>query len=435
MMWKLALSLAVMMLGLGCLTAPYKDAAGTQVRYAGKFDTRPVEVPTKYTPKSTEWRGVWVATVENIDFPKVQSADAFKKEFQQILANLQSINANVLVFQVRPTNDAFYPSHLNPWSRFLTGTEGQKLGTFDPLRYMVEEAHKRGIEFHAWLNPYRVVGATKLSKEAYLATLAPNNFARQHPELVMAVPTGDQRMLIFNPGEPQVIRFILATATEIAYNYNVDGIHFDDYFYPYSGMSDALDQKAFEKYNPRKLTRANWRRSNVNQVISGIHDSLAQINQQQKRNVKFGISPFGIWANKNSIPTGSLTGGKQAYSELYADVLTWIKSGWIDYVVPQVYWHFNHDVAAYAAVTDWWAGAVKNSRTNLYIGHSVGRLGSTQDRNEFAAQLRYNNTVPEVKGECLFSYRSIFRPTSETMRAGGINILKQYWQRRAALPR
>ncbi len=432
--WVMA---ALLWLCAGCGSpseaAPYRDEKGVQVRYGGRFDASPVPVPVDYRPRTTEFRGVWVATVDGIDFPKTQSAAEFRREFDAVLDNLQSINVNTVIFQVRPTNDAFYRSQLNPWSRHLTGAEGKGIVDFDPLTYMVEATHKRGMFFHAWMNPYRVVGKTKLSKAEYLKTLSADNFARRNPNLVLEIAQGNERLLLLNPGEPEVIRFIVKTVGEVAYNYRIDAIHFDDYFYPYSGMGDQ-DKAAFARNNPDKLALADWRRRNVDAVIQSIHNGLAQLRREQNRRVEFGISPFGIWANRNNHPEGSATGGKEAYHSLYADVRKWIKAGWIDYVVPQIYWHFNHDVAAYACLTDWWSRQVAGTAVKLYIGHAAHQVGNTMDKRELAAQFRYNQLRPQVRGECIFSYRSIFRPTCDAMRQGVREMLTRYWAKSAAPP-
>lgn len=407
---------------------PYRNLSNKQVRYAGNFDDSPVFVPVNYKKKPNEWRGVWVATVANIDFAKFTNKNEFCKAYIEVLNNLQSINATAVLFQIRPTNDAFYPSKLNPWSRYLAGEEGRALdGDFDPLKFMIDETHKRGLEFHAWLNPYRVVGKTKLSKKEYLKSLDKLNFAKKNPDLVLEIPQGSERMLILNPGEKEVKEFIVDTVSEIIQNYKVDAIHFDDYFYPYSGMSNQ-DESSFRSNNPKKLGIDDWRRENVNEVVYNIYRQIKIVNKKQRSSIEFGISPFGIWANKKNHQLGSLTGGKQAYSGLYADIYKWVKNDWIDYVVPQIYWDFNHDIAAYAVLADWWSNAVKGTSCKFYVGHSAGRIGTTYDKNELAAQLRYDAVRNGIHGECIFSYKSIFRPSNDNMRKGVYDILKLYWK-------
>lgn len=403
---------------------------GKPVAYGGKFSNAKVSVPDFYRPKAREMRGVWVATVENIDFPAHNNAAAFQRDYLAIVNNLKRANFNTIIFQVRPMNDAFYPSNLNPWSRWMTGREGVSLDGFDPLAFMVTEAHRRGLEFHAWLNPYRVVASTKLRKAAYLKTLDNRNFARRNPHLVLEVKRKDgSYSLLLNPGEPRVVRHIVATVREIVQKYPVDAIHFDDYFYLYGGVGNA-DHSTFRQYNPKRLSIEDWRRANVDAVISGVKQELSAHFRRTGRKVAFGVSPFGIWANRKSMSAGSLTGGLQSFFAQYADTRGWVKKGWIDYIVPQLYWPFSMDVAAYAALADWWAETVKGTNVNLYIGHGVYRLG--EDRSwpsrELADQLRYNTKLREVDGSIFFSYRNVFTPSNPVMKEGVAQVLRNYWR-------
>lgn len=409
---------------------------GRHIPYAGSLSPRKVVVPTHYRPSTREMRGVWVATVRNIDFAAHTGAIEFKRDFIRLVNNLKAANFNTLIFQVRPCNDAFYYSKINPWSRFLTGKEGQGIANFDPLSFMIAETQKRGLEFHAWLNPYRVTGDTNLSKAAYLKTLSWKNFARRHPELLLSAANGKRNMLLLNPGEPAVIKFITATVTEILDNYNVDAIHLDDYFYPYQDIGNA-DAATFKRYRYRNDSIYSWRRNNVNQVIRNIHLAVQSHNRQKNRKVKFGISPFGIWANKKDHPQGSLTKGLQSYSVQYADTRKWIQQNWLDYIVPQIYWTFETDAAPYAALVDWWASTVRGSKTQLYIGHAAYQPGKSERWNnphELANQLRYNTRHPEIRGTCFFSYRSIFAPDNKIQRQAMEKIILEYWKYPAKTP-
>ena len=402
---------------------------GKPVAYGGRFSNAKVMIPDTYRPKAREMRGAWVATVENLDFPKHADAASFRRDYLAVVDNLKKSNFNTIIFQVRPMNDAFYPSKLNPWSRWMTGAEGKTLG-FDPLDFMVKEAHRRNLEFHAWLNPYRVVSSTRLRKAAYLRTLAANNFARKNPHLVLEVKRKDGTYsLLLNPGEPRVVRHILATVREIVENYPVDAIHFDDYFYLYGGVGNS-DHSTFRQYNPRRLSLEDWRRANVDAIISGVKRELTDYNRRSGRKVAFGVSPFGIWANKKSMSSGSLTGGNQSFFSQYADTRGWVKKGWVDYIAPQLYWPFTMDVAAYAALADWWADVVRGTPVNLYIGHGVYRLGadSRWHRGELADQLRYNTKLREVDGSILFSYRNVFSPSNPVMRDAVGKVLREYWK-------
>ncbi|MBE6405750.1 MAG: hypothetical protein E7040_06990 [Lentisphaerae bacterium] len=399
---------------------------GKPARYAGDYLEKPhVSVPKRSVFSRKMFRGVWVATVENIDFSKHQSIDSFKKEFITVVNNLKSIHATAVIFQIRPMNDAFYPSKLNPYSKFMTGTEGAGFRNFDPLKFMIAECHKQGIEFHAWLNPYRVLHHVKVSKEQALQGLSRKNFARLHPELVLNVPGNDgNRLLILDPGRPEVRAFLLATVREIIVNYNVDAIHFDDYFYPYEGTDNA-DLATYKRYNPRQLSLENWRRNNVDIMVYSVSKLIRSVNRAQRRNIQFGISPFGIWGNKKHIQYGSLTGGSESYFKQYADTRRWVRSGWLDYIAPQLYWSFGHNTAAYAHLADWWAGTVRGTKTKLYIGHSIARIGTNREwsnPNEVYNQLRYNTMVPGIKGSILYSYSKIFRPINPAMKTGSKKV-------------
>ena len=399
---------------------------GKPARYAGDFLEKPyVSVPKKSVFDRNMFRGVWVATVENIDFSRHQTAESFKKEFITVVNNLKSIHATAVIFQIRPMNDAFYPSKLNPYSKFMSGAENVGFGSFDPLKFMITECHKRGIEFHAWLNPYRVLHKIKGSKSAALKTLSKDNFARKHPELVLNVPGNDgNRLLILDPGRPEVRAFLLATVQEIIMNYDVDAIHFDDYFYPYEGTEDT-DFETYKRYNPNKLSLDDWRRINVNIMVRSVSHLIRSVNKAQKRNIQFGISPFGIWGNKKRIRYGSMTGGSESYYKQYADTRLWVRSGWLDYIAPQLYWSFGHNTAAYAHLADWWAGTVRGTKTKLYIGHSIARIGTNREWSnpyEVYNQMRYNTMVPGIRGSILYSYSKIFSPINPKMKTGSKKV-------------
>ena len=407
---------------------------GRPVRYAGHFSSAPVWLD-RYYPKTREFRGAWVATVENLDFPIHRDAAAFRRDYLRVVDNLAKANFNAVIFQIRPCNDAFYPSKINPWSQYLAGMEGAALRGFDPLRFMIDEAHRRGLEFHAWFNPYRVIGNTPLDKSAYLKKLSPLNFARRNPGMVMSVPLPQKRnQLILNPGEPEVMRHIVATVREVAEKYPIDAVHFDDYFYPYSGMG-SQDRDTYRRYG-RGMKLDDWRRKNVTTVIRAVKKVLDDRRRVSGRKIRFGVSPFGIWANRSAMPAGSLTGGLQSYFVQHADTRAWVKHGYIDYIVPQLYWEFSHDTAAYAALADWWSEVVRGTRVKLFIGHAVNRLGSSRrwSAPELANQLRYNCRKKDISGSVFFSYRHIFYPATPAQRRGVDFVLKKFWSAPAALP-
>ena len=324
------------------------------------------------------------------------------------IRQLAAAGFTAVIFQVRSNCDAFYPTELAPWSRWLTGVEGVGLKGFDPLRFMVEEAHRNRLEFHAWFNPYRVTGGTALTKEAYLRTLSPRNFARRHPQWVLAQRVGSKRRLFLDPGIPQVVKHLAAVVREVAARYPVDAIHFDDYFYPYEPLGNE-DARTFAAYNPRRLSLADWRRSNTDALILAVRQAVDQANAATRRRVRFGVSPFGIWANRSSHPAGSLTGGKESRNVLFADSRKWVRYQAVDYIAPQIYWSFGHDTAAYAALVDWWCAAVRGTKVKLYIGMGAYRAAQWP-ANELVNQMRFNRMRPEVAGAAFFSYRSLFAP-------------------------
>ncbi len=388
--------------------APYKNSAGQIIRRGGKFDPRPIYIPPAVNAPRNEFRGVWVSTVLNLDFKQVKSVKQFKEQYTRMVRNIAGAGFNAVIFQVRPNCDAFYPSRFAPVSQWLTGKEGVGLGSFDPLAYMIKTARAYKLEFHAWLNPYRVMNDVKVSKTAYLNSRHPANFARKNPHLVLEFNNGKTRSLFLDPGRMEVIRHMQSVVYELCSKYAPDAIHFDDYFYPYEEIGN-LDNATFARYNPRKLNKAAWRRLNTETLIYNIRLVIDQANNQQRKRIKFGISPFGIWGNAKDIKGGSATGGKQTYFNLYADTRNWVKRGYLDYIAPQIYWNFAHETAAYAALVDWWSGMVRNTDTKLYIGMSPYRLGEKGWGNEeLAAQLRYNRLHREVSGMILFSYRHIF---------------------------
>lgn len=416
---------------------------GKPVRYAGELSSANVMIPASYKKKTNEFRGIWVATVENIDLPKHQSAADFKKKFISILDNVKRAGFTAVIFQVCPTHDAFYPSKYAPYSKFLAGKEGTGFSGFDPLEFMVAETHKRGMEFHAWLNPYRVTGGTTMSKQEYLNTLSPRSFAVKNPHLLLTVPSDGKNLIILNPGEPECMQYILNIVDEIIKNYDVDAIHMDDYFYPYDDIG-TLDMATYKKYAKQGMTLAGWRRNNVDTLVNNIGIRIRTHNRTNRKNVRFGISPFGIWANKttpesikskrDSHAAGSLTKGSQSYFTQYADTRRWVKEGWIDYIAPQLYWSFNHNVAAYAALVDWWVETVRGTRVDLYIGHAPSRLGVNPDwknANELVNQLKYNCLHPEVKGSIFFSYIRMFEPGNPTQKEGSRRVIEDTWKMKA----
>ena len=392
----------------------------------------PIVLP-EYVEKE-EMRGVWVATVSYIDVKIYESDAQYKRQLLNILDNVQAHNMNAIFFQVRPMNDAFYESSYAPYSRYIRGTEGQGLD-WDILEFMVTEAHERGIELHAWLNPYRVSNTKGVDKAVQLALLDDKNFAKKNPNLVIEDNEG---ALILNPGEPRVRAYLKSVIGELMNNYDIDGIHFDDYFYSYGGTANSQDQSAFDKYNPDNLSRDDWRRNNVDLMVKDVFQYIENHNQNKNDSIKFGISPFGIWANKQTNPLGSPTrGGQSYYQPQYADSRKWVLEGWLHYIMPQVYWGFNRDVAPFADIVDWWADIAEQGGVDLIIGHGFYRILESntdwQDTAELVEQVRYATTHPVVKGSVFFSYRTMTNP-SVKVESSLERLNDSYWTRPVAPP-
>ncbi|WGX75931.1 family 10 glycosylhydrolase [Paraclostridium bifermentans] len=347
--------------------------------------------------QTDEMSAAWVSTVYNLDWPSSNSKNnpqMQKQELINMLDKLKETGINTIVLQVRPKADALYKSSINPWSDVLTGTTGKDPG-YDPLKFAVEEAHKRNMEIHAWFNPYRVTtSGTDFNK------LAANSPARLHPEWVISY----NNKLYYDPGLPEVRKHIVDTVNEVVSNYNVDGIHFDDYFYPDSNFAD---NQTYNKYG-NGMEKGDWRRSNVNNLLKDVKTSIKSI----KPNVKFGVSPSGIWRNKSSDPTGSDTRGSESYSTQYADTRYWIKNNLIDYVTPQLYWPIGYSVADYSKLVSWWANEVSGSNVNLYIGQGIYKQGTGdwvgQDiAGQIIQQVNLNRQYSNIKGSMYFSAKDI----------------------------
>ncbi len=346
-----------------------------------------------------EMRAVWVATVGNIDWPSKRNLSPVqqRQEFIDILEMHKKNNMNAVVVQIRPSADAFYPSEYEPWSKYLTGTQGKAPEPFyDPLKFMIEETHKRCMEFHAWLNPYRVFTDTSNIQ------MAENHIANKHPEWLFNY--GDKSY--FNPALAQTREFVCKVIADVVKRYDVDAIHFDDYFYPYKIKGqDFPDSLSFTKYSRGFAVdqKDDWRRDNVNLIIKMLHDTIKNI----KPHVKFGISPFGIWRNKKSDPLGSETNGYQNYDDLYADILLWLEKDWIDYVTPQIYWHIGKEIADYEILARWWNENTKNKQ--LYIGQAIYRMSrenkakAWHGKKEIPRQIELNRSLKNVSGSMYFT--------------------------------
>ena len=387
---------------------------------------------------NAELRGVWVTTVRNNDFPKPAVYEhgfnvvKFKKEFDDILATCQQFKLNALFFQVRPEGDAFYPSEINPWSRYLTGKQGDANGLedFDPLAYVIMATQATNMEFHAWLNPYRLTPSTpRLANQAVaIASLSPSHYAVLNPEWTFFF----NGQLFLNPGIPEVIDFVVKTVEEILKNYDVDAIHLDDFFYPYPYISDqkmihfadvAPDITTYNRYQvATNQTITEWRTANINELVYQLHQTIKRYNQLNNQQVEFGISPFGIWASDQEMPTGSATSPNQLASLAeYVDSKLWVEAGWLDYIVPQVYWSFADRLSPFDTVAKWWNDVVLNTKTKLYIGLGLYLYEEDQlwtNPEEIFKQLTYLKKLPNVSGFVFFTYHNLVDElaTSQTLK-------------------
>lgn len=351
-------------------------------------------------PPKREFRSVWIATVTNIDWPssKTLTPAAQRSEFITILNRHKQNGMNAVVTQIRPSCDAFYQSSIEPWSEWLTGTQGVAPNPFyDPLTFMIEETHKRGMEFHAWFNPYRAV----VNKNS--SSVSSTHVSVVHPEWIREY--GNLKLL--DPGLPQVREYVTKVIMDVVRRYDIDGVHFDDYFYPYPQSGIVFqDSATFANYPNGFTNKDDWRRNNINLLIKMLSDSIKAVKPQ----VKFGISPFGIWRNQSSDPLGSATAGFESYSGIYADSRKWMQEGWLDYINPQIYWNIGYSVAAYDVLVDWWSN--NHFGKHFYTGNAAYKIGSSSpsawlNPSEMPNQIRLNRTYNEVKGMNFFSSKSI----------------------------
>jgi uncharacterized lipoprotein YddW (UPF0748 family) len=344
-----------------------------------------------------ELRAVWVATVSNIDFPSkpTVSSDIQKEEFIRLADMHQNNGMNAMVVQIRPATDAFYPSPYEPWSQWLTGLQGQPpIPYYDPLKFMIEETHKRGMEFHAWMNPYRAVFNVNGS------SIAPSHITNVHPEWFLTY--GDKRY--FDPGNKDAQKYVTAVVRDVVSRYAIDAVHFDDYFYPYRiAGKEFPDAGSFNKYG-QGMSKDDWRRSNTDSIIL----MLSRAIKEENKKCQFGISPFGVWRNADKDPAGSNTrAGQTNYDDLYADILLWLRKGWIDYVAPQLYWEIGHPLADYETLVNWW-----NNNTygkNCYIGIGFYRAGSNaawKDKTQLPRQIEMLRSKANINGMIFYNSNS-----------------------------
>ena len=345
-----------------------------------------------------EFRGVWVATVDNIDWPSRgnYNSDSQKAEFIKLLEQHRRNGINALIVQVRPAADAFFPSQFEPWSEWLTGKQGLPPSPYyDPLDFMITETHKRGMEFHAWMNPYRAVFNINSS------SIAPAHITRIHPEWFLTY--GDKKY--FDPGNKDVQQYVTNLVKDVVRRYPVDAIHFDDYFYPYRiAGKEFPDMATYNQYG-NGMSKDDWRRSNTDSIIF----MLSRAIKDENKRCQFGISPFGVWRNidKDSVNGSNTRAGQTNYDDLYADILLWLKNGWIDYVTPQIYWEIGHKAAPYEVILDWWS---KHSYgRNCYIGLGLYKAGTNvawKDLTQIPRQIQLLRNTPNIQGMVYFSSKT-----------------------------
>ncbi len=366
-----------------------------------------------------EFRGAWIQCVNGQYMGKTTG------QVQQMLSSqldeLQRDGVNAIIFQVRAECDALYESSLEPWSRFLTGQQGKAPSPYwDPLQWMVEQCHKRGMELHAWINPYRAKhGSTAMGQ------LAQNSVVVQHPELCFAY----DKLVLLNPGLQESADYICKVARDIVSRYDIDGFHIDDYFYPYPVAGQQIpDAQLYQSDSRGFATIQDWRRDNVSRFVKQLSEAIHSV----KPWVKFGVSPFGIYRNKRNDPNGSDTNGLQNYDDLYADVLLWVNNGWVDYNVPQLYWEIGNRAADYKTLIAWWNKHASNRP--LYIGEDIERTAKYPDpdnpaSHQLPAKHRLHQQMPGVKGTVLWYAKTA------ADNVGNIgHTLRDYYWRTPALP-
>lgn len=388
--------------------------------------TSPQPQLTKPQRSQEPMRGVWLATVSRLDWPPISSVNGSssairisqqKKALTDKLDNLKRLGINTVFFQVKPDATALWQSKILPWSDTLTGKIGEDPG-YDPLQFMLDEAHKRGMRVHAWFNPYRVSVNTKPGTVTEL-----NNTLSQNPSSVFVlhrdwIRTAGERFVL-DPGIPEVRDWVTSIVAEVVENYPVDGVQFDDYFYTESPGSALNDSQTFRRYGQGFASKADWRRHNTEKLIAQVSQTIKKLNPE----VEFGVSPAGVWRNRSHDPAGSDTRGAAAYDESYADTRRWVQLGLLDYIAPQLYWPFARDAARYDVLAKWWANVVKSTNTRLYIGVALYKVGEPSRKEpdwavnggvpELKKQLDMNETEPHINGTILFREDYLNQPQTQ----------------------
>jgi len=393
-------------------------------------------LPTQPLKQNEPMRGVWLATVSRLDWPPVNSVNGSsrdsrisqqKRALTDKLDNLKSLGINTVFFQVKPDGTALWPSQILPWSDMLTGTVGEDPG-YDPLQFMLDEAHARGMRVHAWFNPYRVttnIKSSTINELSRTTSLRPASVYVLHRDWIRTA--GDR--LVLDPGIPEARDWITSIVAEVVARYPVDGVQFDDYFYTETPQSQLNDNQTWRQYGQGFASKADWRRHNTELLISQVSRTIKQLNP----NVEFGVSPAGVWRNNSHDPAGSATRGAAAYDESFADTRRWVQLGLLDYIAPQIYWPFARDAARYDVLAKWWANVVKPTKTRLYIGIALYKVGEPSKNEpdwtvnggvpELKRQLDLNETLPNIHGTILFRENNLNQPQTQQ----AVHYLKSRW--------
>jgi uncharacterized lipoprotein YddW (UPF0748 family) len=364
------------------------------------------------TAPKREMRGAWIATYANIDWPTSTATTAQEQStFIQRLDEHKATGMNAIFAQVRSQCDALYPSPFDPWSSVISGTQGVAPNPYyDPLLFMINETKQRGMEFHAWFNPYRALAS--FTTTSY-NNLAPTHVAKLHPDWTMTVTniaSPFAKQILLNPGAPEVWEYVIGSIMHVVRNYDVDGVHFDDYFYTNPGLTTYNDDSVYNIHNRGIADRGDWRRSNVDTLIRRLNDSIKSV----KPWVKFGISPSGIWMSAPTDPSGSVTstGATQHKKDLYANSRLWIQQGWVDYLAPQVYWYIGQTGSDYNNLAPWWSS--NNFGRHIYMGQAGYKVGDgaqnaafATDKAQIAKQVRLDRSLAGISGQIVYHTTSL----------------------------
>lgn len=435
-------SIAVVCCGLLTATLAMVYPCGSAIarRYAGsiaRIERAPEDCTVAAATSGRQIRAMWIVSAYNLDWPSKPglSQAAVMAEYTAWMRLAKQKNLNAVIVQVRDSGGVLWPSRFEPWSQSLVGVRGTNPG-WDPMQFIVDETHRFGLEFHAWFNPYHASVAAPMGAGTRLNGLPAGHPLRQHPDWAVAYPSGRSGRLYYDPGNPSARRFVGQVIDEAVERYDLDGVHFDDHFYPSpEGDEPFPDDASYRRYGAGQLDRETWRRNNVDALIQ----EVSQRTHASKPWVRVGVSPMGIWRNSSSDPLGSATAGGESYSLVYGDSRKWVTEGWLDYVVPQLYWSVGFAVADYATLVSWWSDLVSGTRVQLYVGQAAYKAGSTRSWDEpkrawdnpaeLSDHLNINNRYPAIAGDVFFRAEYV-----RADRLGAISRVVGEHYRRPALP-